>query len=85
MKEHIFQLHEIIPFSKIGFSKQELNKFTESLYNIDQYIEKIKTLKINLNELLTTIINKNDNTFIYDKDSKNNFKKYYIDCSNIIF
>ena len=84
MKEHIFQLHEIIPFSEIGFSKQELNKFTESLYNIDQYIEKIKTLKINLNELLTTIINKNDNTFIYDKYSKNNFKKYYIDCSNII-
>ena len=80
--QHI--LHQIIPFSQIGFNNLELNQIQNLLNNIENNINKLIKMKENIKSFINKIKLCKTNCDIYEKNLKNNFKEYYINCLNII-
>ncbi len=77
-------LHQIIPFSQIGFNNLELNQIQNLLTNIEYNINKLNIMKEKIKSFINEIKLCKKNCNIYEKDLKNNFKEYYINCLNII-
>ena len=82
LNKHI--LHQIIPFSQIGFNNFELNQIQNLLNNIENNINELIKIKENIKSFINKIKLCKTNCDIYQKDLKNNFKEYYINCLNII-
>ena len=76
--------HQIIPFFQIGLNDLELNKYEILLKNIEDNINKLNKMKEEIKSFIDKIKLCKNNCNIYENDSKNNFKEYYINCLNII-
>ena len=76
--------HNIILFSKIGLSQNEIKQFDDMMKEIEININKIIDIKNEINKFISDIKLINDNCSIYEKDNNNNYKYYSIKCLNII-
>ena len=74
------QLHDIIPFSKIGFTENELNEIKKKMEKIDEQIKNYNEKKKEIENLISNIssIQEKEYNLIYDNDRVNNYKQYYI-------
>ena len=76
--------HNIILFSKIGLSQNEIKQFDDMMKEIEININKIIDIKNEINKFISDIKLINDNCSIYENDNNNNYKYYSIECLNII-
>ena len=76
--------HNIILFSKIGLSQNEIKQFDNIMKEIEININKIIDIKNEINKFISDIKLINDNCSIYENDNNNNYKYYSIKCLNII-
>ena len=71
--------HQIISFSKIGFTNEELNQIENINKEITNNLIHLNKIKNDISNILNQIKLIKENNSIYENDSSNNFKKYYID------
>ena len=76
--------HNIILFSKIGLSQNEIKQFDNIMKEIEININKIIDIKNEINKFISDIKLINDNCSIYENDNNNNYKYYSIKCLNLI-
>ena len=76
--------HNIILFSNIGLSQNEIKQFDNIMKEIEININKIIDIKNEINKFISDIKLINDNCSIYENDNNNNYKYYSIKCLNII-
>jgi len=72
--------HEICPFSKIGFSVNELKVIDHYLKQIDNYLKNINNIKEEINSFVKQFHSNKKNLHIFENDSQNNFKYYTVQC-----
>ena len=82
IKEH--KSHKIISFIDIGLNELEINQINNLSKQTENKLNKLYKLKDDINRLLNKMKLKKKNTSIFDNNIQNNFKKYYIDCINVI-
>ena len=82
IKEHKF--HKIISFIDIGLNELEMNQINNLNKQIENNLNNLYKLKDDINWLLNRMKLKKENTSIFGNDIQNNYKKYYIDCFNVI-
>ena len=82
IKEHF--THTIIPFSKIGLNKGEINQMNNLIKEIDLNMHKFNKIIVDIKILLNQMKIINDNTDLFNEDNINNYKKYYIDYLSTI-
>ena len=70
--------HQVISFSKLGMTNNEINKMEILLKNFDENIRKTDVVKRNIKSFFDQAKLNNSNTSIYENDTKNNFIKFYI-------
>ena len=71
--------HKIIPFNNIGLNNDEINKIEKLLQEIENKINYFNTIKNKIQSIYHKLKLIKENINIYDNDSNNNYKKYYID------
>ena len=71
--------HQIFSFSKIGFTNEELNQVENINKEITNNLIHLNKIKNDISIILNQIKLIKENNSIYENDSSNNFKKYYID------
>ena len=76
--------HEIISFSKIGLTKAESDKLGNIYKEILENFNKLNKTKNDIIFFLNQIKLIKENNSIYEYDSSNNYKKYYIEYLNSI-
>ncbi len=76
---NIHNNHQIISFSKIGFTNEELNQVENINKEITNNLIHLNKIKNDISIILNQIKLIKENNSIYENDSSNNFKKYYID------
>ena len=76
--------HKIINFSEIGLSDNEIKEYDNLIDSIDNNIKKITEIKNNINEFINQLKTIKINSSIYENDNDNNFKYYIIQYLNII-
>ncbi len=84
LKDHSSNEHNVILFSQIGLSQNEIKQFNNIIKDIEINLNKITEIKSQINQLINHMKFINDNYSIYEKDEENNFKYYYIQFLNII-
>ena len=72
--------HEVIPFHQIGLNDSELKKIENLLKSIDVNMNKLKKSRENIELLINKMKLCKNNISIYENDSVNDFKGYYINC-----
>ena len=77
-------MHNIILFSKIGLSQNEIKQFDNIIKEIEINIKNILIITNEINKFISDIKLINDNCSIYENDNNNNYKYYSIECLNII-
>ena len=70
--------HEVISFSKLGMTNNELKQMEILLKNFDENIRKMEVIKRNIKTFFDQAKLNNSNTSTYENDSKNNFIQFYI-------
>ena len=76
--------HNIILFSNIGLSQNEIKQFDNIMKEIEININKIIDITNEINKFINNIKLINDNCSIYENDNNNNYKYYSIKCLNLI-
>ena len=76
--------HEIKSFSKIGLTNEEINEIENINKEITYNMDKLNKMKDNITFLINQMKLIKDNNSIYENNSSNNYKKYYIDCLHFI-
>ncbi len=76
--------HQIILFSDIGLSQSELKQMENLIKIFENNINDINKIKIDVENLINKMKLINKNNMIYDDNSKENYKEYYISCLNLI-
>ena len=76
--------HEIISFSKIGLTNEEINEIENINKEITYNMDKLNKMKDNITFLINQMKLIKENNSIYENNSSNNYKKYYIDCLHFI-
>ena len=71
--------HEIIPFSKIGLTNEEIIQIENINKEIKENLNKLNRMKSNITFLLNQMKLIKENNSIYDNDLLNNYKIYYLD------
>ena len=84
LKDHSSNKHNIILFSQIGLSQNEIKQFNNIMKNIESNLNKLSEIKNEINQLINHMKLIKDNSSIYDNDEENNFKYYYLQFLNII-
>ena len=74
---------EIVLFSEIGLSKDEKDKAEYLLNNIEKNLQKLNEIKKEIENIIENLKSKFPQD-IYTNEPENNFKKYYIDCLEIL-
>ena len=74
--------HKIISFSKIGLSDIEKKNIDNIINDIENNYNKILKIKNDILNLLKNIKSINSNSLIYEEDTENNYKQYYINFLN---
>ena len=72
--------HQIISFSEIGLTNEEIKKLDKLKQNIENNLNIFMKILINIEKIINEIKLIKGNEFIYENDEKNNYKKYYIDA-----
>ena len=80
LDNHPFDHHEVIPFHQIGLNDSELKKIENLLKSIDVNMNKLKKSRENIELLINKMKLCKNNISIYENDSVNDFKGYYINC-----
>ena len=76
LNEH--KSHEIYPFYQIGFNKEEFNEIQNLIDEIENNFISFTKIKNNIESLIKTMKLIKNNSTIYDKDIKKNYKQYFI-------
>ena len=76
--------HNIILFSKIGLSQNEIKEFNNIIEEIEINVKKILDIKFEINEFINNIKLIHENSSIYENDNKNNYKYYSIEYLRVI-
>ena len=76
--------HQIILFSEIGLTNEEIKKLNNLKEEIDNNLNIFSNILNNIEKIINKIKLVKGNEFIYQNDDKNNFKKYYIDILEIM-
>ena len=84
LKDHSSNEHNIILFSQIGLSQNEIKQFNNIIKDIETNLNKVNEIKNQINQIINHMKLINDNYSIYENDEENNFKYYYIQFLNII-
>ena len=92
LETHPGNTHNVIFFTNIGLSENEKKEIDKLIKEIDIKINSlIKSKKIigvnsfnQIKKFINNIKSIKDNSSIYNNDDKNNYKKYSIQCLNII-
>ena len=92
LKTHPGDTHNVIFFKNIGLSENENKEIDKLIKEIDIKFTSFPRIKkfININsfnqikKFINNIKSIKDNSSIYNNDDKNNYKKYAIQCLNII-
>ena len=82
LKEHFS--HQLFPFSKIGLSDEEFNKFNNLIQQNENYLNNMFISLSNINNLMYTLKSIKRNYSIYENDNKNNYKNYYMNILEIM-
>ena len=82
--EHPLSKHNVILFSKIGFTKKELTSIEFLYKNIRKQMEKLNGVLKKIEKFYQELKKKSENNEIYETDVQNNFKQYFIKCLNVI-
>ena len=75
-------LHNIISFPNIGLNDMEIKGLDNIITEIDINYNNFLKFKNDIKDLLETIKLIKSNSLIYDADTKNNYKQYYINLLN---
>ena len=75
-------LHNIISFSNIGLNDMEIKGLDNIITEIDINYNNFLKFKNDIKDLLEKIKLIKSNSLIYDADTKNNYKQYYINLLN---
>ena len=81
---HSSKEHNIILFSQIGLSQNEIKEFNNIIEEIEINVKKILDIKHEINEFINNIKLINENSSIYENDKKNNYKYYTIEYLKVI-
>ena len=76
--------HQMILFSDIGLSQSELNKMENLIKTFENNINYLNKIKTDVESVINKMKLINKNNMIYDDNSKENYKEYYISCLNLI-
>ena len=76
--------HEIISISKIGLTDDEIKKYESLTKEIKTNIVEFKKMIDKTDVLLEQMKKIKENQFIYQNDNENNYKKYYLDCYDVL-
>ena len=71
--------HTIIPFNNIGLNNDEINKSEKLLKEIENNINLLNKIKSEIQSIFHKMKLVKENITIYENDSKNDYKKYYIE------
>ena len=71
--------HIVIPFSKIGLNDEEKKNFDNITQQVEHNLNNLFTQLINVNNLFNKMSFIKENYSIYENDSNNNYKIFYID------
>ena len=77
LKEH--NSHKTVSLNYIGFNEREIKRIENLLKEIENNIYSLKHIKNEIHKFINQMKTTKENTLIYENDSKNNFKNYYID------
>jgi len=80
LETHPGNTHNVIFFTNIGLSENEKKEIDKLIKEIDININSFNQIKKFINNIKSI----KDNSSIYNNDDKNNYKKYSIQCLNII-
>ena len=81
---HSSKEHNIILFSQIGLSQNEIKEFNNIIEEIEINVKKILDIKHEINEFINNIKLINENSSVYENDMKNNYKYYTIEYLKVI-
>ena len=81
---HSSKEHNIILFSQIGLSQNEIKEFNNIIEEIEINVKKILDIKNEINEFINNIKLINENSSVYENDKKNNYKYYTIEYLKVI-
>ena len=76
--------HKIIPFSQIGLNDEEKIQYNNLTQQVENNLNNLFNQINNLHNMLNKMIFIKDNYSIYENDSKNNYKTFYLDILNRI-
>ena len=80
LETHPGNTHNVIFFTNIGLSENEIKETDKLIKEIDINIDSFNKIK----QFINNIKSIQDNSSIYNNDDKNNYKQYSIQCLNII-
>jgi len=80
LNNHPGNTHNVIFFTNIGLSENEIKETDKLIKEIDINIDSFNKIK----QFINNIKSIQDNSSIYNNDDKNNYKQYFIKCLNII-
>ena len=81
---HSSKEHNIILFSQIGLSQNEIKEFNNIIEEIEINVKKILDIKHEINEFINNIKLINENSSVYENDMKYNYKYYTIEYLKVI-
>ena len=76
--------HEIISVSKIGLTDNEIKQFNNYKKEINDNLDKFKKMIDKTDALINQMKTIKTNNSIYQNDNLNNYKKYYLDCFEVL-